>query len=139
MQGMKPLETDLVLAFFGSSTHRAARLGIVPSKIRSTRSSASIPPPLCWRDPEPAEPAEPPELLEDVVDEVEPTGIQQRIVQGTALHESEWSSHKSIIIVSFDDLGCDLQTVVSGELGDRTAHRRQTSGEHPMKHLQVIV
>lgn len=28
------------------------RLGIVPSKIRSTRSSATIPPPWCWREPE---------------------------------------------------------------------------------------
>lgn len=27
-----------------------ARLGIVPSKVRSTRSSATIPPPLCWRE-----------------------------------------------------------------------------------------
>ena len=32
---------------------RLSRLGIVPSKIRSTRSSATIPPPLCWREPEP--------------------------------------------------------------------------------------
>ncbi|CAK9020145.1 unnamed protein product [Durusdinium trenchii] len=44
------------------------RLGVVPSKIRSTRSSAAIPPPLCWRAEESKKP-----LLEGEAKDVQPS------------------------------------------------------------------
>ena len=63
------------------------RLGIVPSKIRSTRSSATIPPPLCWREPEP-------EAVEDSSTPTEGGSSSQAVVAERPLASAIFASLK---------------------------------------------
>ncbi|CAJ1409216.1 unnamed protein product [Effrenium voratum] len=101
------------------------RLGIVPSKVRSTRSSATIPPPLCWR-----------EAMEASACEGQTSGTKEEEKQKTE-QKKEQEGPKSFTAALFASLKRPAKAKAQASIEDRPKRQKLSASTTNPKRMCV--